>query len=265
MSPDIRSTLITRLRAVGCVFAEDEADLLIAAATTASDLDAMTERRIGGLPLEYVLGWVEFHGLRIAIDPGVFVPRRRTAFLASAAIGLLRDGYAPDAVVVDLCCGSGAIGAAVLAELPDTETHAADVDSTAVRCARRNLPAHRVHEGDLYDALPSALRGRIDVLIANAPYVPTDAIALMPPEARDHEPTVALNGGRDGLDVLRRVIVSAPQWLAPDGYLLVESSRRQAPRVLAAFREAGLGARISGDAETDATIVLGVRLSRGNG
>ena len=98
----------------------------------------------------------------------------------------------------------------------------------ALACARTNVPAATAHLGDLYDALPGRLRGRIDVLAANAPYVPTDRIADMPPEARDHEPRAALDGGADGVDLHRRIAAGAPDWLAPGGVLLVETSPGQA-------------------------------------
>jgi release factor glutamine methyltransferase len=197
------------------VFAEDEARLLVSAARTPAELDAMVERRASGLPLEHVLGWAEFCGLRIAVDPGVFVPRRRSEFLARQAIALAPARSA--AVVVELCCGAGAVSAALAVALDRPEVHAVDIDPAAVRCARRNLTAAggRVYQGDLYAPLPAALRGRVDVLVANAPYVPTGEIGLQPAEARLHEPRVALDGGADGLDVLRRVIAGAPPWLAP--------------------------------------------------
>jgi release factor glutamine methyltransferase len=125
-----------------------------------------------------------------------------------------------------------------------------------VRCARRNVDG-AVHCGDLYAALPDALRGRVDVLVANAPYVPTDAIGSMPPEARDHEARVALDGGADGLDVQRRVAAGAPAWLAPGGSLLVETSRRQAPATVTAFAAAGLPARVVTDDDLAGTVVVG--------
>ncbi|MDT7565026.1 MAG: release factor glutamine methyltransferase, partial [Pseudonocardiales bacterium] len=164
--------MVTRLRAAGCVFAEDEARLLISSARTPADLAAMVDRRVRGLPLEHVLGWAEFCGLRIAVDTGVFVPRRRTEFLVRQAASLARPG----AVVLDLCCGSGAVGAALAATVERAEIHAVDIDPAAVLCARRNLAGGQVYEGDLYEPLPDALRGRVDVLVANAPYVPTEAI-----------------------------------------------------------------------------------------
>ncbi len=247
--------------------------MLVYAARTPGDLTAMVDRRAAGLPLEHVLGWAWFCGLRIAVDPGVFVPRRRTEFLVRQAAALVRGlavgpaGGAPNrprAVVVDLCCGSGAVGAALLAALDAVELHAADLDPAAVRCACRNLvvAGGQVYEGDLYEPLPATLRGRVDVLVANAPYVPTAAIKLLPPEARIHEPRMALDGGADGLDVLRRVTAEAAQWLAPGGHLLVETSERQAPRTVETVVRNGLIPRVASSAELNATVVIATKPTR---
>jgi release factor glutamine methyltransferase len=163
-------------------------------------------------------------------------------------------------VVLDLCCGCGALGTALGTGLPGIEVHAADVDPAAVACARRNLArvGGHVHRGDLFAPVPPTLRGRVDVLVANVPYVPTAAIALMPPEARDHEPRLALDGGPDGLDVARRVIADAPDWLAPGGSLLFETSEDQAPAAVATVAAAGLAARLVTDDDRGATVVIGV-------
>jgi release factor glutamine methyltransferase len=250
------SVIVTRLRAAGCVFAEDEAELLVSAARTLADLTDMVDRRVAGLPLEHVLGWAEFCGLRIVVDAGVFVPRRRTEFLVHHAAALARQR----SVVVDLCCGSGALGAALVAAQGHLELYAVDIDPVAVRCARRNVPAGaQVYEGDLYRPLPATLRGRVDILLANVPYIPTGAIGLLPPEARLHEPRVALDGGADGFDVLRRVTAMAPRWLAPGGHLLVETSARQAPRAVETFARDGLIPRVASSDELDATVVIGTR------
>jgi release factor glutamine methyltransferase len=242
------------LRAAGCVFAEAEADLLLTAAGDPADLAALLARRVAGEPLEQVLGWAEFCGLRIAVAPGVFVPRRRTEALVEQAVARARVG----AVVVDLCCGSGAIGAAVAAAAPGVELHVADVDPAAVACARRNLPGAAVYEGDLFAALPAGLHGRVDVLVANAPYVPSAAIGLMPPEARDHEPAIALDGGKDGLAVLRRLVTGAPGWLAPGGALLFEAGTAQVPDAVAELRAAGLAPLVIEDDDRGATVVVGI-------
>ncbi|KRE51363.1 putative protein N(5)-glutamine methyltransferase [Paenibacillus sp. Soil724D2] len=248
---------VSRLRAAGCVFAEDEVRLLISAARTSDDLITMVDRRVAGLPLEHVIGWAEFCGLKIAVDPGVFVPRHRTEFLVRQAAALAQSG----AVVVDLCCGSGAVGTALAAVLEQIELHATDIDPAAVRCARRNVTSASgyVYEGDLYEPLPAKLRGRVDILVANAPYVPTEAIRLLPPEARIHESLVALDGGADGHDVQRRVAAAAPIWLAPGGHLLIETSQRQAPQTIKIFASNGLIPQVARLDELDATVVIGTR------
>jgi release factor glutamine methyltransferase len=252
-----RSDIVTRLRSAGCVFAEDEAELLIAEAGTAAELTAMVDLRASGLPLEHVVGWAEFCGLRIAVEPGVFVPRRRTEFLVRRGIELAP----PRPVIVDLCCGSGAVGAALAAALDPAGLHAADIDPVAVRCARRNIcPAGgHVYAGDLFGPLPAALRGRVDVLAANVPYVPTGEVGLLPPEARLHEPLVALDGGGDGLDVLRRVTAQARMWLAPGGALLVEITERQEQQACETAQRGGLVPQVARSPELAATVLVATR------
>jgi release factor glutamine methyltransferase len=263
VSPLPESVVVTRLRAAGCVFAEDEAQLLMAGAATLADLSAMVDRRAAGEPLEHVLGWAEFCGLRIAVDPGVFVPRRRTEFLVSQAVTLARKAAAaqPRTVVVDLCCGSGALGVALATALGQVELYAADLDPVAVRCARRNVAAvgGQGFWGDLFQPLPATLRGRAGILLANAPYVPTEEVALLPPEARLHEPQLSLDGGADGLGILRRVAQDAPLWLAPGGHLLSETSERQAPGLTEAMAQAGLTTRVARSDELNATVIIGTR------
>ncbi|WP_116452588.1 putative protein N(5)-glutamine methyltransferase [Blastococcus litoris] len=244
---------VARLRAAGCVFAEDEARLLTAEAGSSARLEELVRRRVAGEPLEHLLGWAEFCGLRVAVAPGVFVPRRRSELLVCEALALAPPG----AVVVDLCCGSGAVAAALVDRLDRVEVHASDVDPAAVACARRNLPEGSVHLGDLFDALPSSLHGRVDVLVANVPYVPSAAIAFMPPEARDHEPSTALDGGGDGLDVARRVVGGAGAWLAPGGSLLFEVGEAQVPTATAVVAAAGFAPRVVTDDEIGATVVVG--------
>ncbi len=289
--PDVGSIVAT-LRAAGCVFAEDEARLLIEGAGSAAELAALVAQRVAGQPLEHILGWAEFHGLRIVLEPGVFVPRRRTEYLVDQAAALLRPG----ATVLDLCCGSGAVGAALAAQVsgatapavaasgirtpespaagskatgsrapesqapgrgaPGIELYAVDIDPAAIRSARRNLPAAHVYEGDLYAPLPSTLHGRVDMLVVIAPYVPTASIRLMHPEARDHEPAAALDGGPDGLDVLRRVLAGIGTWLAPGAHLLTETGEDQVDAALAEFARHGLAARNVTSDDGGATVLI---------
>ncbi len=253
-APISRPAIVARLRSAGCVFAEDEAEVLISAAATPAELTAMVDRRVSGLPLEQVVGWADFCGLRIAVEPGVFVPRRRTEFLVRQAVALAR----PRGVIVDLCCGSGAVGAALAAALEPAELYATDIDPAAVRCARRNLAAAggHVYAGDLFEPLPAALHGRVGILAANVPYVPTGEVALLPAEARLHESRVALDGGGDGLDVLRRVAAQARLWLAPGGSLLVEISERQEKAACETARRGGLVPRVARSAELAVTVLI---------
>ncbi|AOR37099.1 methylase [Streptomyces fodineus] len=265
--------VVARLRAAGCVFAEEEAELILDAAgrstgpgsgeERAADVevlvDRMVARRCAGEPLEHVVGWAAFCGLRIAVTPGVFVPRRRTEFLVAQAMRVGRDA----ALIVDLCCGAAPLATALAVRLPRAEIHAADIDPVQTASARRNLElfanrAH-VHEGDLYAALPQALRGRVDLLVANAPYVPVDALATLPAEAREHEPVHSLAGGRDGLEIQRRIAAGADGWLAPGGHVIVETGEDQAPHTRALFAGAGLDAWVAECEEMEATVVVGRR------
>lgn len=257
LTDDQFAALIAELRGAGCVFAEDEAALLREAAVDRDGLRALTARRVAGEPLEQVLGWAEFAGRRVRVVPGVFVPRRRSELVVREAVA------AGGSTVVDLCCGTGAIGLAVALALPGSRLWSCDLDPAAVACAARNLADAgvdgRALAGDLDAPLPPGLAGRVDVLTANTPYVPTAEIALMPAEARDHEPALALDGGADGLALHRRVAQAAPRWLRPGGTLVIETSARQAERTASACAAAGLRPRVVGDEELGATAVVAVR------
>jgi release factor glutamine methyltransferase len=249
------AAVAARLRAAGSVFAEDEAALLIGEAASPAELEAMVARRVAGEPLETIVGWAEFCGLRIRTAPHVFVPRRRTELLARRAAALLPSG----GTAVDLCCGTGAVAVVIAALASPGVLLAADLDPAAVACAWRNVEpvGGSVTEGDLFAALPHALRGRVDVLAVNAPYVPTDAIATMPPEARDHEARLALDGGADGLDVHRRISAGVREWLAPGGVVLIETGRSQAAWTAVLLAAAGLDVEVEGDDEVDGTVAIG--------
>jgi release factor glutamine methyltransferase len=248
---------IARLRESGCVFAEEEAVVLAeAAGHDGATLAALVERRATGEPLEQVAGYADFCGVRVRLRPGVFVPRVRSELLVRLSVAA-----APaDAIVVDLCCGSGALGMAVQHRRPDVDLHSTDIDPVAVAAARDNLHTP-VHLGNLFDALPATtLRGRIDVLIANVPYVATGHIPLLPAEARDHEPHSALDGGPDGLDVFRAVIAEAPCWLAPGGVLFSEITEAQATAAAEAVQAAGLDCVVFSDEDLEAQVIRGRRV-----
>jgi release factor glutamine methyltransferase len=251
------AAVVARLRAAGCVFAEEEAAHLLAAAPAGDALESMVARRVAGVPLEHVLGYAEFAGVRLEIAEGVFVPRHRTQLLTATARRLVRDG----ATVLDLCCGTGALGLVVARDHPGVRLVAADIDPAAVACARRNLAGvtAEVFEGDLFAPLPPDLRGRVDVLLANVPYVPTAQIAYLPEEFRVHEARAALDGGGDGLDVLRRVAAEAPAWLAPGGALLTEAGPAQLDTAHAVLRAAGLHPATVTDEETETHVVVARR------
>jgi release factor glutamine methyltransferase len=241
------------------VFAEDEARLLLeAAGPDEVRLQELVGRRVEGEPLEQVLGWADVAGVRVRLRPGVFVPRRRSALLVDLAVHALASTDSP--VVVDLCCGSGALGLAVARSVPDVELHAADLDPVACACATDNLAGTgEVHEGDLLEALPARLRGRVDVLVVNAPYVPTADLALLPREAREHEPPQALDGGPDGTSLHRRVAERAHLWVRPGGSVLVETSTAQADATAAGFRDGPWSVTVEHDDDLGATVTWATR------
>ncbi|MEU4388500.1 putative protein N(5)-glutamine methyltransferase [Promicromonospora sp. NPDC023805] len=262
--------LVARLRAAGCVFAEDEARIITEAADgDAARLEELAAARVGGLPLEHLVGWAELDGRRWLVAPGVFVPRQRSELLVREAAARAADAGSGPVLLVDLCCGCGALGGAVAARLlaagRDVEIHAADVDPAAVTCAHENLKAlsddaaatgaltPHTYAGDLADPLPAEVWGHVDVVVANAPYVPTTAISTMPPEAREHEPHAALDGGDDGLVILRRVIDLAPKLLRPGGHLLIETSEGQVSAAVEHLEAAGLRATVLSDDDLGAT------------
>ncbi|SEE08304.1 putative protein N(5)-glutamine methyltransferase [Ruania alba] len=246
--------LVARLRAAGCVFAEDEAALLVATAA-GERLERLVRRRIGGEPLETVLGWVEFGGLRLSMAPGVFVPRARTMYLVEVAAALAPRG----GQVADVCCGIGAVAALLRVRRPDVGLRAADIDPRATRCAQRNLDSVPVYTGDLLEPLPAADRGRLDVVVANTPYVPTDELAMMPREARDHEPAFALDGGADGLAVQRRLAAAAHSWVVPGGTVLTEIAGAQEAPARAVFEAAGWAVRLRPSEQWGSTVVVATR------
>ncbi len=240
------------LRAAGCVFAEEEARLLCLSYRDGQLAEAV-QRRMAGEPLEHVLGWTDFAGLRIRVGPGVFVPRRRSELLARVAVELTGNGD----IVLDLCCGTGALAAAVASSRPGAEVYAADIDDAAVACARRNLNPSTVYRADLFDGVDPRLRGRLDVLVVNSPYVPHAELTFLPGEARNFEPRQALDGGGDGLDVHRRVAAAARGWLAPGARIAIEVAERQVDAAVTLLGEAGFTTDVHHDDTVGATVVSG--------
>jgi release factor glutamine methyltransferase len=224
------------LAAAGCVSARAEAAWLLEESPDEAGLRAMVARRAAGEPLQYVIGWAPFGPLRLRVGPGVFVPRPETEGLADRAATLRPR------VAVDLCTGSGAIACFLAAQVPGARVVATELDPGALPWARINAARFGVEllAGDLDEPLPAELAGRVDVLCANVPYVPGAAIATLPRDVRDHEPRLALDGGADGLDVLRRLAPRAGRWLAPGGRLLCEIGEDQAEAATALVTAAGL-------------------------
>ncbi len=258
--------LITRLRAAGCVFAEREADLIAATFEIGSARERAVQRRAAGEPLEYVVGAAEFAGVTVAVGPPVFIPRARAVALVDVADRIVRpNGGALTAL--DLGCGSGAIAAALAKRHPDWAVHASDLDPAAVRWAQRNAQGFgfTVHTGSWFDALPSDLRNRVDVVVAHLPYVPSAEVALLPRDFRDHEPRHTVDGGVDGLDPLRAVCAGCLGWLSPAGVLLTQVALRQVEKAVEIAAAAGLAAEATLTRGDEDAVVIVVRRSSTRG
>jgi len=192
---------------------------------------ATVERRAAREPLQYLLGWEDFHGVRLSVTPDVLVPRPETEGLVEWALEVL--GGRPDPAVADLGTGSGAIACAIAAARPDAEVLAVEVSAGALAVASRNVRqlglASRVRllAGDLFAPLGS-LSASLDLVVSNPPYLPSAVIPLLPPEVSRHEPRAALDGGPDGMAVIRRIVADAPRVLKAGGWLLMEIGEEQA-------------------------------------
>jgi release factor glutamine methyltransferase len=232
-----RRALVTRLESAGCVAADEEAGELIAAAPDQATLEAWVGRREQGEPLAWITGRMEFLGRSVLVDPGVYVPRVQSEDLALRAAGLLAagGGHADVPAAADLCTGAGAIAAHLRAAVPGARVVGLDIDPRAAACARRNgVPAL---VGDL-DRAPLRA-GSFAVVTAVAPYVPTGEIRLLPADVQRYEPRVALDGGDDGLEVVRRVVAAAARLLRPGGWLVTELGGDQGRALRPALAAAG--------------------------
>jgi release factor glutamine methyltransferase len=233
---------VARLEAAGVASPEHDARALLRHATaTGSEPGDLIEARASRIPLQHILGSVGFRYLDLAVGPGVFIPRPETELLVDAVLGAV-DGN-PASRVVDLCAGSGAIGLSVAHEHPGATVDLVEASDLAIEWLRRNSVGRdrvTIHHADLADA-PVDAHGMIDVVVSNPPYVPLDERDLVDPEVRDHDPDLALWGGADGLDVVRRVIDRATVLLRPGGSLVVEHSDRHGETVPDLLEQSGFG------------------------
>jgi release factor glutamine methyltransferase len=237
------------------VAAEEEAAALRAAAADPDVLEALVRRRTAGEPLAWLVGGVEFCGLRVRVDRGVYVPRRQTEALAERAASLLPS----EGVAVDLCTGAGAVAVVLRDRQPAATVFATDIDPAAVACARANGVDALL--GDLDGPLPPTLHGAVDVITAVVPYVPTDELEFLPRDVLAFEPRQALDGGRDGVEVLSVLAASSTRWLRSGGWLLLEIGGRQAVAVTAAMEEAGFGEiTLLRDEEGDDRAIVGRKI-----
>jgi release factor glutamine methyltransferase len=212
-SGELTAEVTARLAAAGCVAAAEEAAEMVAAAPGQGVLETWIRRRENGEPLAWITGTLRFGAVTLHVDRGVYVPRLQSEELAERAAALL----GASGTAADLCTGSGALAAHLLAVRPGATVVAVDLDLAAVRCARRNgVPAV---VGDLGRPLRE---GCFDVVTAVAPYVPTDQLRLLPADVQRFEPRLALDGGDDGLDVVREVVSAATRLLKPGGWVVLE-------------------------------------------
>ena len=196
-----------------------------------ADARALVKRRGQREPLQYILGSTSFCGLEMEVNPHVLIPRPETEILAECAWKRLESTATAKPVILDLCAGSGCLGVAIAAHCHKAVIHGVDISGDALDVARRNAKRHGLSErvaffqGDLFHAVPHGIR--YDLIATNPPYIPTNDVATLQPEVREHEPMCALDGGADGLTIIRRIAAEAPEFIAPGGWLLLEFSDGQ--------------------------------------
>ena len=230
-----RTWLVRALVEGGCVAPDAEAEALLQASSEGvGPIEELIARRLRGEPLAWITGSVRFCGIRILVDPGVFAPRPHTETLARRAVSLLPA----EGIAVDLCTGSGAVAAIVGSARPKATVVATDVDPVAIACARRN--GVRALVGNLDEPLPTSMRGRVDVMTAVVPYVPTEELHLLPRDVLAHEPRRALDGGPRGTTVLVQAAEAAARWLRPGGIVLLEIGGHQAAELATTLADIGL-------------------------
>lgn len=200
-------------------------------------------RRAAREPLQYILGYTEFHGLKIKVGPGVLIPRPETELLVEEALRILRnigkgkgtEKKSDNTKILDLCTGSGCIALALAGEFPDAEVYGTDTSEVAIRYAEENVDRNRIKnvtflKGSLFDPLKNS-DNKFNVIISNPPYIRRADMENLQPEIRDWEPVEALNGGEDGLDYYRTIIPEAKNYLKEHGYLILEIGIHQAKEI----------------------------------
>ncbi|MER5971240.1 peptide chain release factor N(5)-glutamine methyltransferase [Streptomyces sp. NPDC001922] len=211
-------------------------------AVSDADFDARyweaVARREAREPLQHITGRAFFRYLELQVGPGVFVPRPETESVVGWAIDAVRAMDVVEPLIVDLCTGSGAIALALAQEVPRSRVHAVELDEGALRWARKNVEGSRVrlHQGDAFSALPE-LDGQVDLVVSNPPYIPLTEWEYVAPEARDHDPQLALFSGEDGLDTIRGIERTAHRLLRPGGVVVVEHADTQGGQVPWIFTE----------------------------
>ncbi|MEN6371550.1 MAG: peptide chain release factor N(5)-glutamine methyltransferase [Armatimonadota bacterium] len=202
-----------------------------------------TARRAKREPLAYITGKKEFWALSFDVTSAVLVPRPETETLVETALSTLRERENP--LIADIGVGSGIIAVSLAVELPDAVVYATEISSGAVEIARRNALKHQVEvrvdilEGDLLDPLPEKVKGKLDAVVSNPPYIPSEEIDHLQPEITGYEPRGALDGGPDGMDYHRRILESSREWLKPGGWVHMEIGKGQGEAVSAYARELG--------------------------
>lgn len=265
---EVARSAATALAEAGCVSSIGEAELAIRRLTAADPADpdgtvsaaelvaieAYVERRRNGEPPQYILGGCEFMGRWIRLDERVYIPRPWTETMVLRGVAALRRTHRPR-VVVDIGTGSGAIARVIGESVRDCQVWAVDIDERTLRWARVNNAAVNnvtVLVSDLFDALPGRLTGAVDLVIGSLPYVPSAELAGLPRDYREHEPVVALDGGRDGLEVDLRALHESSRWLRRGGRLLLELGHRQGAPLVAQARQLGYrDARVGVDEDGD--------------
>jgi len=227
---------------------------------------ALVARRAAGEPFPFLVGYIEFYGLHLRVDPGPFVPRPSSELTVARAVRHARRRKRGRPVVVDVCTGSGPIALAIADELPRAEVWGVDIDRSGVVLARKNATSlgiknARFRAGDMYGGLPRRLRGNVDVVTGHIPYVPPHELDDLPTEVRGYEPVHTLSDhSADGLGLIRRAAAEAPEWLSPGGWLLLELSHDLVKKVSRICTLAGFDVVGVADDEDDLSVVVEARL-----